>query len=159
MEVNTSVLIATLINFGILVLILKHFFWDKIQAVIQEREDYIEDKLTRADEDSEKARLYLIENERILKASKEEGKRIIEKKKLKANKVYDEIVEEANKEAKSIIERAQVEIDREKEKAEYELKKEVVNLAIDLSVKALEEKIDDRKQRQLIGDFISKVGN
>ena len=159
MEVNTSVLIATLINFGILVLILKHFFWDKIQAVIQEREDYIEDKLTRADEDSEKARLYLIENERILKASKEEGKRIIEKKKLKANKVYDEIVDEANKEAKSIIERAQVEIDREKEKAEYELKKEVVNLAIDLSVKALEEKIDDSKQRQLIGDFISKVGN
>lgn len=159
MEINPSVLIATLINFGILVLILKHFFWDKIEAVIQEREDYIEEKLTRADEDSEKARLYLVENERILKASKEEGKKIIEKKKLKANKVYDEIVEEANKEAKSIIERAQVEIGREKEKAEYELKKQVVNLAIDLSTKALEEEIENSKQRQLISDFISKVGN
>ena len=159
MEINTSVLIATLINFGILVLILKHFFWDKIEAVIQEREDYIEEQLTRADEDSEKARLYLVENERILKASKEEGKKIIEKKKLKANKVYDEIVDEANKEAKSIIERAQVEIGREKEKAEYELKKQVVNLAIDLSTKALEEEIENSKQRQLISDFISKVGN
>lgn len=159
MEIDPSVLIMTLINFFILVLILKHFFWEKIQKAIQDREDYIQDQMTKADEDSQRARLYLIENERILKASKEEGKKIIEKKKQKANKVYGEIVDDANKEAKAIMDRARLDIEREKEKAQYELRKQVVNLAIDLSTKALEEKVEDSKQRQLIGDFITKVGS
>lgn len=159
MEINPSVIIATLINFFILVLILKHFLWDKIKAAIQEREDYIDEKLASADEESEKARLYLIENERILKSSKVEGKKIIEKKKEKASKIYGEILDEANKEAKSILDRARVEIEREKEKAEYELKKKVVDIAIDISTKALQEKVTEEKQRELISDFITKVGS
>lgn len=153
-----SVVLLTLINFLILVLILKHFFWDKIKAAIDEREDYIQNQLSKAEDDSEKARRYLIENERILKSSKEEGNKIIEEKKNKATKVYDEIVEEANKESKAIIERANVEIERQKEKAEYELKKQVVDLAINISTKALDETVEESKQRELISDFINKVG-
>lgn len=159
MNIDPSVMLATMINFVILLLILKHFLWDKVKNVIQERQDYIDDKLSQADDDSEKARLYLIENERILKASKEEGNKIIDKKKEKANKMYDEIIKEANKEANAIMERASLEIQREKEKAKYELKQQVVNLAIDLSAKAISEKVQEEKQRDLINDFITKVGS
>lgn len=159
MKINPSEMIATIINFIILVLILKHFLWDKISKVIQEREDYIENKLTQADEDSEKARIYLVENERILSTSRQEGKKIIEDKKDKANALYSEIIADANKESKAIMERTKLEIQREKEKAEFELKKEVVDLAIELSTKALEEKVSESKQRELINDFITKVGS
>ena len=159
MNIDPSVMLSTMINFVILLLILKHFLWDKVKNVIQERQDYIDDKLSQADDDSEKARLYLIENERILKASKEEGNKIIDKKKEKANKMYDEIIKEANKEANAIMERASLEIQREKEKAKYELKQQVVNLAIDLSAKAISEKVQEEKQRDLINDFITKVGS
>ena len=159
MDIDPSVLLMTLINFFILVLILKHFFWEKIRIAIQDREDFIQEQLSNAEDESQKARLYLIENERILKSSKEEGKKIIEKKKQKANKVDSEIVDDANKEAKAIVDRARLEIEREKEKAQYEIKKQVVNLAIELSTKALEEKLEDSTQRELIGDFITKVGS
>ena len=159
MNINPSEMIATIINFIILVLILKHFLWDKISKVIQEREDYIENKLTQADEDSEKARIYLVENERILSTSRQEGKKIIEDKKDKANALYSEIIADANKESKAIMERTKLEIQREKEKAEFEIKKEVVDLAIELSTKALEEKVSESKQRELINDFITKVGS
>lgn len=155
---DPSTFILTLINFIILVLILRHFLWDKIKLAIQDREDYIETQIGKADEDSQKARLYLIENERILKSAKEEGNKIIERKKSKATKVYDEILLEASTESKTIMERAKVEIEREREKAEFELKNHVVNLAIEISAKALEEKVEDSKQRELINDFITKVG-
>lgn len=157
--IDFSTFILTLINFILVILLLKHFFWDKIKLAIQDREEYIESQISKADEDSQKARLYLIENERILKSAKEEGNKIIEKKKDKATKVYDEIVGEASKESKTIMERAKLEIEREREKAEYELKKHVVNLAIEISTKALQEKVEDSKQRELINDFITKVGN
>ena len=159
MEFNISTILFTLINFVILMLVLKHFFWDKIGASIEERESYIEDKITNADEEVEKARTFRIENERLLKQAKQEGKKIIEEEKKKAEKIYSEIVEEAKKEADLILERAKVEINREKEKVEYGLKREAIDLALEISRKVIEKNIDEEKNRELINDFISEVGN
>ena len=146
-DINISTLIFTLINFVILVAILKHFFWSKLQDVIEERQNSIDE-----------ARMYLLQNERILKEAREEGKKITERQKQKGDKIYDEIVANAKVEAEALLERANVEIEREKEKAEYEVKKQAVDLAVELSIKALGESIDEDVHRKLISDFISKVG-
>ncbi len=159
MEINPSTLIATIINFIILFVVLKYFFFEKVQAIIEERENLINEKLDYADEEAEKARMMAIENERMLKNAREEGKLITERHKQKAEKVYEEIVNEANQEAKIIIERAKVEINREKEKVEDNLKREAIELAIELSKKVIEKNIDEEKNRELIGEFITKVGN
>ena len=159
MEINPSTLIATIINFVVIYLILKHFFFGKIEAIIDERENKINQQLDYAEEEAEKARMLAIENQRILKSARDEGKLITERHKEKAEKIYDEIIEEANKESKIILERAKTEINREKEKAEYQLKKEAVELAIGLSQKVIEKNIDESKNRELIDDFLSKVGN
>lgn len=159
MDINWSVVIATIINFIILLAILKYFFFAKVEAIINERENSISDKLDETEEELEKARMLAIENERIIKNAKKEGKLITEEYKQKAERVYDEIVEDANKEAKVIIERAKVEINREKEKVEYQLKKEAIDLALELSKKVIEKNIDENKNRDLIDDFLTKVGN
>ena len=154
MEINPSTLIATIINFIILFAVLKYFFFEKVQAIIEERENLINEKLDYADEEAEKARMMAIENERMLKNAREEGKLITERHKQKAEKVN-----EANQEEKIIIERAKVEINREKEKVEDNLKREAIDLAIELSKKVIEKNIDEEKNRELIGEFITKVGN
>lgn len=159
MEINLGLILASVINFIILLAILKHFFFSKVKAVIDEREEYINERLDSAEEATEKARMLAIQNERALNRAKEEGKAITEKHKKKAEKVYDEIVTDAKEEANLIIERAKVEIQREKEKAEYSLKKEAIELAVELSKKVIEKNIDEEKNRELINEFISEVGN
>lgn len=159
MDINWSEVIATIINFIILLAILKYFFFEKVEAIINERENAISDKLDETEEELEKARMLAIENERIIKNARKEGKSITEEYKQKAEKVYDEIIQEANKEAKVMIERAKVEINREKEKVEYQLKKEAIDLALELSKKVIEKNIDESKNRDLIDDFLTKVGN
>ena len=159
MEINPSTLIATIINFVVLYLILKHFFFGKVEAIISERENLINQQLDEAEEEAEKARMLAIENQRMLKNARDEGKLLTKRHKEKAEKIYDEIIEEANKESKIIIERAKIEINRQKEKAEYQLKKGAVELAIALSQKVIEKNIDESKNRELIDDFLSKVGN
>lgn len=151
-------ILAAIINFIILYALLKHFFFDKVKKVVNDRQESIENKLLEADEDAEKARMMLLQNERILKAAKQEGKIIKEKEKKKADKIYQEIIDDANKEAHAVLERSKIEINREKEKAEDEIKTQAVNLALMLSAKALEGSIDEEKHRQLINDYISKVG-
>jgi len=158
MEVNYSTLIMNWINFAIIILILRYFFWDKIKGILAERQKYVDEKLIKADEDTEKARMYLVKNEQILQSAKDEGMKITERQKEKGDKLYEEIVSDAKVEASSLKERASLEIEREKEKAEYEIKKQAVELAIELSVKALGQKVDEDTHRKLIGDFIAKVG-
>ena len=159
MDINWSLVIATIINFIILLAILKHFFFSKVEAIINERESYVSDKLDEAEEELEKARMLAIENERMIKSARKQGKLITEEYKQKAEKIYDEIVEEANKESSLILERAKIEINREKEKVEYQLKKEAIDLALELSKKVIEKNIDENKNRDLINDFLTKVGN
>lgn len=158
MQVNYSTLIMNWVNFIIILVILRYFFWNKLKGIVSERQKYVDDKLTKADEDAEKARMYLVKNEQILQEAKEEGKKITEVQRAKGDKLYGEIVENAKVEANSLKERASLEIEREKEKAEYEIKKQAVDLAIELSVKALGEQVDEATHRKLIGDFIAKVG-
>ncbi|SDP33261.1 F-type H+-transporting ATPase subunit b [Clostridium gasigenes] len=159
MELNPSIVIATIINFIGLLAILKHFFFDKVKAIIDEREALINEQLDNAEEEQEKSRMLAIENERMLKSAREEGKKITEREKQKAESIYEEIIGEAHTEAKIILERAKIEINREKEKAEYELKKQAITLAIEISKKVIEKNIDEEKNRELIDNFISKVGS
>ena len=159
MEFNPGIILATVVNFLILFFGLKYFFFEKVKLIVEARENEIANKLDSADEELEKARTLAINNERELQRAREEGKAITERHKKKAEKVYDEIVEEAKTEAGLIIERAKIEIEREKEKAEYLLKKEAIDLALDLSRKVIEKNIDEEKNRQLIDEFISEVGN
>ena len=156
---NPGLILASIINFLILYLILKHFFFAKVKAVIDEREEYINNQLDSADEANDRARALVIENERILQKAREEGNKITEIKKKKAEEIYEEIVGDAKKESDALIERAKIEINREKEKVEYQLKKEAIDLALELSKKVIEKNIDEEKNRELIDEFISEVGN
>lgn len=158
MNIDFGKFLMTIINFIILLLILKHFFWEKIKQVINDRENLIEDKMLEAEENAERARKLRIDNERLLKSVKEEGKKLREEEKRKAEKIYEDIISEAQKESNIIKERTRIEIQRETQKAEYELKHQVVDLALILSSKALEEDIDENKHRQLIDKFIDEVG-
>ena len=158
MSINPTILILSIINFIILYFILKKFFFKKIEGIIDERQDLINSKLDEAEEEVTRARILAVENERIAKNARDEGKLITKRQKEKADKIYNEIIEEAHEESKIILDRARLEIEREKKKAQSQLKNEVVGLAMNLSEKIIAKNIDEEKNRDLINDFISKVG-
>lgn len=159
MSISLSVFIATIVNFLMLVVILKKILFKPVNNVIENRSKEITDTIEKTEADKKKAEEYKLQSESLVKTSKLEGKNIVENYKEKAEKVSKEIINDAHEEANRIMERAKKEIEREREKAADEIKTETINLAIELSKKALEESIDEVKHRQIIEDFIAKVGN
>ena len=145
MTIDWFTVLATIINFIILVAILKHFFFNKVKDLLKKRQEDITAQIREADENAEKARKLRIDNENLLKSAKEEGKKITEEQKRKADKLYEEIIDNAQ-------------MVKERDKAEQELKQQTVQLALMMSSKILNEVIDEEKHRQLIDEFISKVG-
>lgn len=158
MEIHWSQIIATIINFAILYFVLRHFLFKPVNDTINNRQNQIVDNINKAEEDRKKAEELRIENQNQLSQAKQEGKNIVEEYKVKADKVSTDILQGARKEAETILERAKVEAEREKEKAADEIKNQVVDLAVVLSSKALEESVNEEQHRRLIKDFIAKVG-
>lgn len=158
MEIHWGQIIATIINFAILYFILRRFLFKPVNNAIDTRQHEIINKITKTEEDRKKAEELRKENEDKLRLAKQEGKSIVEDYKVKADKVSTDILQEARQEAETIIERARVEAEREKEKAADEIKNQIVDLAVVLSSKALEESANEEQHRRLIKDFIAKVG-
>jgi F-type H+-transporting ATPase subunit b len=158
MQIKISDVIGTMINFFILFLILRHFFFNKVNNMLTARSEDISNDINSAKANNEKAELLRLENEQKLKDASAEGKSIVENFKAKAEKVSKQIIEEANGEAQNALEKGKKELQREVEKASSDIRSEVVDLAVMLSAKALGQTIDEAQHRKLIQEFISKVG-
>lgn len=158
MGIKWQTIIATIINLVILVFILRHFFWDKIRKVIEDRQNAINERLASADKARVEAAKLKAENEKVLKDAYEEGNRIIAAKKAAAEEVYNKIVEAANAEAEDLKVKANEQIELDINTAQLTLKEQVIDLATLLSNKVLEGSLDEAKHRAIIDEYIEKVG-
>lgn len=154
MTINLKEALATIINFIILLVILKLLFWNKIKLIMDEREKQVADRIEKSKDVLKEAEVLKVESENSLKEARLEGKKITERRKEKADEIYNEIIENANKNSVAIKEKAKREIKAEKEKIEYQLKVESVDLAVNLSKQILEKELTEEVQRELIDKFI-----
>ncbi|MGL5616340.1 MAG: F0F1 ATP synthase subunit B [Sarcina sp.] len=158
MEISWQQVLATIINFIILLIILRIVFWNKIKLGIEARQNLIKEKIADANRNFEESEELKTKNREILKSASVEAQKISDVKKQQAMKRYDEIVNEAKSKASLILDKAEVDIQREGEKLRYQVKEEAVNLAVDLSKKAVGEELDETKHKQIIDKFIEQVG-
>ena len=159
MNVHIPTIIATIINFIILLFILKFFLLKPVNKIMNDRQDGINMSINKAKDDEEKAEISRKEKDRLLHEAKVKGREIVEEYKISAQNISQEIIDEAKKESILIMERSRIEIEREKQKSESEIKKQVIDLSLMLSEKALEQIIDEKEHKRLIEDFIIKVGS
>lgn len=157
-SIHISTVVATMINFLVLLAILNYFLFKPVNKLINKRQEDIKSSIDLAKQDREKAEELRLQSENEYRNNLDKGKSIIAEYKVKAEDMQSDILKQAKSEAELIMERARKEADREREKLKAEIKTEAINLAILVSSKALEETIDEDKQRKLIEDFIAKVG-
>ena len=159
LSLHLPTIVFTIINFILLLFILKYFFSKPVNKILDDRKNGINTSIKNAKDNEEKAEISKNEKERLLFESKTKGREIVEEYKTNAENISQEIIDEAKKESSIIMERTRIEIEREKQKAESEIKKQVIDLSLVLSEKALGQHIDEKEHRRLIEDFIFKVGS
>ena len=148
-------LVATIILF----LAVRFLLWDKVTAIIEERERRSQeafDALNQAKKETEE--IYIKANEDKEQAHKE-ALMIIEKAKEKSYLEAEEIIKKANIDATMKLEKAREEIDLEVKKASGEIKKEIVEVAYMLAEKIINKEIDENKHQELVNDFIKEYNN
>jgi F-type H+-transporting ATPase subunit b len=158
MSIDLTTIIATLLNTLILFFVLKHFLFNKVNKVIEDRQNEIQASYDRADEAEKNAqKLEADYNEKIGQA-KEESAEIIRDATKKAQVRADEIIDEARVEAKSIRTNAENEIEREKKIAVNAIKDEISQIAFSAAAAVVEKDLTSEDNEKLIEKFIDNVG-
>lgn len=155
--INYTLLAFQIINFAILMWLLKKFLYRPILKLIENRQREINDSLKLKEEIEKKEEELSQEKERMLQEAREESQLLIEKLKKDAGKIKDKIIKEAKKEKDAIIKKAQVQIDAERRKMEAQVEKEAIELAGMMASKVLNSILSDDLQHKLIKKEVDKL--
>lgn len=148
-----------LVNFLILLFILKKFAYKPMLNMLDERKKSIEDAINNAETAKNEAEKLRKEYESRLAEAKQEAQSVIAKATKLGEEMKNEIITNAQNEANKAIQRAQEEIAIEKDQAIAALRDEVAILAIMAAGKVLGKTISVEDHKKLVNDFVAEVGD
>ncbi len=157
LDISTGPILWTILNFIILLLLLRAVAWKPITKALEAREESINDSLNRAEVAREEAHRILSSNQEAQEKAEAEAQRLLRESREYADRVKEEAMSKAEEESKRLLEQARKEIERSKQEALNELRSEVASLAIGASEKILREKIDADKQQTLIDEYLGQA--
>lgn len=155
-EINGT-LIAQVVNFLILVYILKRFAYRPLMGVLEERQKKVADNIDFAERERQEAQQLKLEYQQKLAEARTQAQAIVEKAEKLAIENKEEILKEARLESARILKTVQAEVARERELALAQLRGEVIALSMAAAGKIIEKNIDDETNAALVSSFIEKL--
>ncbi len=155
--INPVYLLAQIVNFIVLVVLLRALLYGPITKMLDERRARIEKGLEDA-RAAESARANAeTERQRILDEARAEAQKIRAEANLQAEQAAAKIRTDALAEAEKISSDAQAALAAERDKMLSELRGQIAALAIAASYKLIGESLDRKRQEAIIADFFAKV--
>lgn len=133
----------------LLVIVVKVFFWDKVNAYLAKRREVVQKELDDAENAHKEAKNLQEKRELEYQDLKSQSKEYINNAKSRGETEREIIVNKAKEEAGKIMTQAEQEIELEKQKAKADIQAETVELATLMASKILEKEIDDKKYQNL----------
>jgi len=157
MTIEIAQVITHIIGFLVTVWLLKKFAWKPLLSMMEERRNKIKDEFQKIDDDRAETEKLKAVYEGKLKNIEAERRQKISEAVNEANKLASGIKINAQEEARGIIARTTEQLDRDVAKAKVQLKEEMVTITLAAAEKILHEKLDGKKERELVGAFIDNI--
>ncbi len=144
----------TVLTFVILAILLGRFAWKPLLQVLQERERMVRESIEQAQKARAEAEEAVRRNQEILAGARRETAAIIEQGKREAETLKIEILAQARKESQDLVEQGKRQVQYEQKRAVEELRRQVADLAIQAAERLITRSLDDKKQRELLDEYV-----
>jgi F-type H+-transporting ATPase subunit b len=155
--INLTFLISQIVNFIVLLLVLRAWAWKPIRRMLEQRRERIAQGLEDARVAAEARANAEKEAQAILGQAQADANQRIREASERAEQVAREIRAGAEKEAAGLREAAAGEADQARTAALGELRGQVAALAIAAAQKLIGESLDEKRQRHLVEEFFSGI--
>ena len=153
--INLPVLVAQLLNFTVLLVVLRLVAWGPLTKMLDERRERIADSLSAADQ----AKAQVAESERQVQeqveASRREAQALIGQAQEIAARIQADARTQAQADAEATLVRARNEIQLERDTAIADLRKEFADLTISAAEKVINQSLDRGQHRRLIEEALA----
>ena len=150
-------LIAQILNFVILVVILRAVAYKPVKKILAERSQRIQESLDKADADKAEAERTLRDYKAKLVEAREKAQSIVENAERVAAQDREAAVADTRREIEQMKKSAEEQMERERAHAVEQLKAEVVALSLAAAGKIIQKNLDEKDNDAIIGEFIAKL--
>jgi F-type H+-transporting ATPase subunit b len=157
-DVNPGLTFWTIVTFVVVFLVLRWKAWGPILNMVQEREKAIQDAIDAAKRERQEAEKILGEQKQAIAEARREAAELVKKNQAEVEATRQELLAKSRKEAEELVQQAKRQIEDEKVKAISEVRGYAVDLALMAANKLVQSSLDESRQRELVNDFINKLG-
>lgn len=147
--IQPILLLAQIVNFLIILYLLKRFFYKPIQKVLTDRQKRIEESLKNADLIEERLKKTQEKQVQILEQATKSAQEIIEKAQDAAREQSANSLNEAKKSAEDLLTRTKEEIQAQRTQMQKEVEKHTVTLVAAVVKKVLSKHLSTRQRQDL----------
>ena len=155
--VNPVLLAAQIVNFLVILFILKKFLYKPILDLLKKRETAIKEGLKQAEEARVKLEKVVAQEKEILKNAQLASKKIIEDARNEAREIAKQMGENTRKQTEKMVNDAKEQIARESIDTEKRLAVSVSKLAINFLEKTLKDFFSEKEQKEVLSKALKKL--
>ena len=156
-DVNFALSFWTFVTFALLILVLGRFAWGPILQMIETREKTIAEAIESTKRERAAAEEAAAEMKASLERAREESAQLVRKNQQEVSAAKAELMAAARKESEDLLQAARKTIDEEKRQAIAELRSQTVDLAIEAASRLLQMNMDEKKQKQLVEEYLEQL--
>jgi F-type H+-transporting ATPase subunit b len=153
---SVPTLIAQLVNFGLILVLLRMFAYKPIMKMMDERSSKIKDSLEQAERIKQQASVAEQETAKKIEAAGQEARGLVNQALTSAENVRQKALVEAKTDAEKLIAQARGQITQERDEAIGELRKEFADLTVLAAEKVIKRSLDKDAQRGLINQVLEE---
>lgn len=154
--INLPLLIAQIINFFVVLLVLRLFVYRPVLNMLDRRAQRVREGLEAAEQSKERASEAEQEVAKQLQEARRQGQALLAQAQESANRVQEEARNQARREADVLLERARGEIQLERDQAIAELRREFADLTVTAAERVIRQSLDRQAHQRLIDEVLAE---
>jgi len=151
---NIGTLLAFIINFGILLFLLKQFLYGPVLKMLDERRQRIQEALAAADRAAESARESETRVQEQIRQGQIQAQEIVANAQQIAQRIQDDATRQGQERQQQLVTQAQATIRQESEAARADLRREFADLTILAAEKVINQSLDRQAHLRLINEVL-----
>jgi F-type H+-transporting ATPase subunit b len=154
--INLPLLVVFIVNFIILLVMLRLFLYQPVMKVLDERAKRTKDAMELAEATKKEYEQAKGEVQKQIEKGRQEAQAIITQAIQVGERLKEESRQETAKQTQVMIDRARSELEAERDKIVGDLRREFVDISIAAAEKVIKETLDKEKHRKLIEETLQE---
>lgn len=155
--INGALLISQIVNFVLLMLLLKKYAYGPVLRMLEERSQKIAKSLEDAERIEEELKNAEETKAQEIRKAKEEAAAIVKQAYETAAQSEQKAIDDTKRKTQEIVTKAKEEIQSEKEKSVKQAEQEIADLAIRIAEKIIKKNLDSDAEKKLAEETLAKI--